>query len=77
MPGRGASGEGARKVPGPADIREVICMKTFVDVCLQFWLCIIAVAVVICLAEGWLTWRWIVAYWIVLSVKNVYDLYMM
>ena len=50
-------------------------MKTAIDVCLQFWLCIIAIAVVVCLSEGWLTWGWIIAYWIVLSVKNVFDLY--
>ncbi len=52
-------------------------MKTAIDVCLQFWLCIIAIAVVTCLSNDWATWGWIIAYWIVLSVKNVFDLYAM
>ena len=52
-------------------------MKTLVDVLLQATLAVIAIAVVICLANGWNQWGWIIAYWIVLSVKNVFDLYMM
>ena len=52
-------------------------MKTGIDVCLQSWLCIIAIAVVTFLANGWDTWGWIIAYWIVLSMKNIFDLYVM
>lgn len=52
-------------------------MKTAIDVCLQSWLCIIAVAVVTFLTIGRNTWGWIIAYWIVLSMKNIFDLYTM
>ena len=77
MPDRDVSGEGALKVPGPADIQEVASMKTLVDVLLQATLAVIAIAVVICLARGWNQWGWIIAYWIVLSMKNIFDLYTM
>lgn len=52
-------------------------MKTLVDVLLQATLAVIAIAVVICLARGWNQWGWIIAYWIVLSMKNIFDLYTM
>ena len=77
MPARDASGEGALKVPGPVVIPEVASMKTIVDVLLQTALAVIATTVVACLANGWNQWGWIIAYWIVLSVKNVFDLYTM
>lgn len=50
-------------------------MKTSIDVFLQFWLCAIAIAVVAFLTNGWDTWGLIIAYWIVLSMKNIFDLY--
>ena len=52
-------------------------MKTLVDVLLQTALTVIAISVVVCLVKGWNQWGWIIAYWTVLSVKNVFDLYMM
>lgn len=52
-------------------------MKTLVDVLLQATLAVIAIDVVICLARGWNQWGWIITYWIVLSMKNIFDLYTM
>ena len=46
-----------------------------IDIILQIALALIAAIVVDCLVCGLTTWGWIIAYWCVLTVKNVVDLW--